>query len=455
MTRAQQSIIAQVLAVVAVVVTAFAAAWFITDAASSEDAAPAYPAPPAYVAAGATPSAAPSPTDVPAPAPAGVAEQLAAAAAAPQLGPRLLAEVVDVETGRVLYNQEAREPTSPASTAKLLTAAALLSVRTVTDTISTKIVAGADGQIVLVGGGDPTLSAAKRGDDPVYPGAARITDLADQLLEANVPVTGIVVDDSLFSGPKISPAWAPEDVPSFYASAITPVLVDGGRPHPADYYRSSHPDLDAGHALAAALGKPGLSVRRGTAPGGAAKLAEVSSAPLGTLIEQMLQQSDNVIAECLARQVAIAEHQPASFLGAATAVRTVLRRLHADPGGAMVDGSGLAERDKLSPAALVAVLRLAAGPEHPELHNLLAGLPIAGWSGTLAERYLTGPSHAAAGVVRAKTGTLSGVATLAGLVHTKSGHLFAFAFLADSVPSTYDADRALDALAARLASCGC
>jgi D-alanyl-D-alanine carboxypeptidase/D-alanyl-D-alanine-endopeptidase (penicillin-binding protein 4) len=58
-------------------------------------------------------------------------------------------------------------------------------------------------------------------------------------------------------------------------------------------------------------------------------------------------------------------------------------------------------------------------------------------------------------VVRAKTGTLSGVATLAGLVHTKSGHLFAFAFLADSVPSTYDADRALDALAARLASCGC
>jgi D-alanyl-D-alanine carboxypeptidase/D-alanyl-D-alanine-endopeptidase (penicillin-binding protein 4) len=133
----------------------------------------------------------------------------------------------------------------------------------------------------------------------------------------------------------------------------------------------------------------------------------------------------------------------------------VLRRLHADPGGAMVDGSGLAEKDQLSPAALVRVVRLAAGPDHPELHNLLVGLPIAGWSGTLAERYLTGSSHGAAGVVRAKTGTLSGVATLAGLVHDRSGRLLAFAFLADSVPSTYDADRALDALAARLASCGC
>jgi D-alanyl-D-alanine carboxypeptidase/D-alanyl-D-alanine-endopeptidase (penicillin-binding protein 4) len=455
MTRAQQSIIAQVLAAVVLLAGAFAAGWFITGAADADNAAPAYATPRVYVAAAATPSAAPEPSGVPMPAPAQVASTLAGALDAPQLGPHLLADVVDVASGRVLFNSDADVTAAPASTAKLLTATALLTVHKVTDTLATRVVGGADGRLVLVGGGDPTLSAAKRGTDPVYPGAARITDLADQIRAAHVPVRGIVVDDSLFSGPTVSPAWAPEDVPSLYASAITPVMVDGGRSTPGDYYRSARPDLDAGRALAAALGDPGLPVTRGTAPPGASTIAKVTSAPIGTLVEQMLQQSDNVIAECLARQVALAEHQPATFVGAAAAIRTVLRRLHADPGAGMVDGSGLAAKDRLSPGALVGVLRLAAGPGHPELHNVLAGLPVAGWSGTLADRYLSGSPHLAAGVVRAKTGTLGGVATLAGLVHDKSGRLLAFAFLADRVPSTYDADRALDVLTSRLAACGC
>jgi D-alanyl-D-alanine carboxypeptidase/D-alanyl-D-alanine-endopeptidase (penicillin-binding protein 4) len=169
----------------------------------------------------------------------------------------------------------------------------------------------------------------------------------------------------------------------------------------------------------------------------------------------MLQQSDNVIAECMARQVALAVHQPASFVGAAHAIRSVLQRLGTDPGSGLVDGSGLAAKDRLSPADLVGVLRLIAGQTRPALHNVLAGLPIAGWSGTLADRYLSGASRVAAGVVRAKTGTLTGVSTLAGLVHDQSGRLLVFAFMADGVPSTYDADRALDVLAAKLATCGC
>ncbi|MDT4915837.1 MAG: hypothetical protein QOH89_537 [Pseudonocardiales bacterium] len=455
MTRAQLLIIARILAVLALAAGALTAGWLITDAARGESSTPAYPLPGPYEAAAASPVAEPTPTDVPVPAPAQVAQLLAAAAEVPQLGPRLLARVVDVDTGQLLYNRTGTATAAPASTAKLLTVAALLAVRKVTDTIATKVVAGTDGRIVLVGGGDPTLSGARRGTAPMYPGAARITDLADQLRAANVSVRSIVVDDSLFTGPAISPAWAPEDVPSFYASAITPLLADGGRAHPNDYARTAQPDLDAARELAAALGKPGLPVAHGSAPAGAQVLARVSSAPIGTLVEQMLQQSDNVIAECMARQVALAEHQPASFAGAAQAVRAVLHRLGVAAPTGLVDGSGLAAKDRLSPATLVGVLRLAAGTEHPELHNLLAALPIAGWSGTLADRYLTGSSHAAAGVVRAKTGTLTGVATLAGLVHDKSGRLLAFAFLADRVPSTYDADRALDALAARLASCGC
>jgi len=454
-TRAQLLTALRVLAVVVLAAGAFAVAWFTTDANRSDKTAPVHKPPRAYVAAGATPTPGPAPAIGPIPLPDLVASALVNEVQSPQLGSRLLAQVVDVASGRVLYGLAPTATTAPASTAKLLTAAALLAVRKVTDRVATTVVAGPGGRIVLVGGGDPTLSGAPPGTAQVYPGAARLSDLAAQLRAANVSIHGIVVDDSLFSGPSISPAWAPEDVPSFYASAITPVLADGGKAHPADYGRSATPDLDAGHELAALLGRPGLPVTRGAAPASAQQLARVESAPIGTLVEQMLQQSDNVIAECMARQVALAEHQPASFLGAAHAVRTVLQRLGTDPGGGMVDGSGLAAKDRLSPAGLVGVLRLAAGPTRPALHRELAAMPIAGWSGTLADRYLSGPSRIAAGVVRAKTGTLSGVSTLAGVVHDKSGRLLAFAFLASGVPSTYDADRALDILAATLAACGC
>jgi D-alanyl-D-alanine carboxypeptidase/D-alanyl-D-alanine-endopeptidase (penicillin-binding protein 4) len=453
-TRVRLSIILRAAAVVVLAIGAFAVGWFATGAARDDNGTPAARTPRAYIAAGSTPTPGPSPTPGPLPRPALVASALGNAVQAPQLG-TLDAKVVDVTSGQVLYGRDPTTASAPASTAKLLTAAALLAVRKVTDRIATTVVAGSGGRIVLVGGGDPTLSGAKPGTAQLYPGAARLSDLASQVHAANVPIRRIVVDDSLFSGPSVSPAWAPEDVPSFYASAITPVLADGGKAHPDDYGRSATPDLDAGHELAALLGRPGIPVTRGTAPSGAKQLARVESAPIGTLVEQMLQQSDNVIAECMARQVAIAEHQPTSFLGAAHAVRTVLDRLGSDPGGGMVDGSGLAARDRLSPAGLVGVLRLISGAGHPALHNVLAGMPIAGWSGTLADRYLSGASRVAAGLVRAKTGTLGGVSTLAGFVHDKSGRLLAFAFLTRSVPSTYDADRALDVLVAKLAGCGC
>jgi D-alanyl-D-alanine carboxypeptidase/D-alanyl-D-alanine-endopeptidase (penicillin-binding protein 4) len=93
--------------------------------------------------------------------------------------------------------------------------------------------------------------------------------------------------------------------------------------------------------------------------------------------------------------------------------------------------------------------------DRPSLHPVLAGLPVAGWSGTLVDRYLAGRDRSGAGVVRAKTGTLTGVSALAGLVHDADGRLLVFAFDADRVRSTDAADAALDGLAAGLARCGC
>src|SRR5690242_8458067 len=150
MTRAQLLIIARVLAVVVAAAGAFAVAWFSTDAARGSDTASGPAVPGAYQAAAGTPTPAPAPSDVPVPTPALVAGALAKAIHAPALGPRVIAKVVDAASGQVLYAQDATATTAPASTAKLLTAAAVLAVRRVTDRITTKVVAGAGGRIVLV-----------------------------------------------------------------------------------------------------------------------------------------------------------------------------------------------------------------------------------------------------------------------------------------------------------------
>jgi D-alanyl-D-alanine carboxypeptidase/D-alanyl-D-alanine-endopeptidase (penicillin-binding protein 4) len=410
------------------------------------------PATPSTAAAGRPPRAA------------AVAAALAQAVGDPALGGRLLGQVVDGSTGAVLYNHLGRTPAAPASTAKLLTAAGLLALRAPTDRIRTKVVAGAAGTVVLVGGGDPTLTAAPAGQPGAYAGAARVSDLAAEvqraLARSHQAVQRIVVDDSLFTGPTISPDWAAEDVPSDYAGAITAVMTDGARAAPTDGIRSAEPDLAAGAELAAALKVPGAQVTRGRAPAAAKVLATVESPPLSDLIAQMLQTSDNVIADVLARQVAVASAKPTSFAGAAAAIRAALVGLGVDPGAGMRDGSGLAANDRVSAAALAGVLGLVVGPTHPALHAIVAALPVAAWSGTLANRYLPGSTGArGAGVVRAKTGTLTAVSSLAGLVHDADGRLLTFALVADQVApgveATRAAEAALDRIVAILAGCGC
>ena len=401
-----------------------------------------------------TPAAEPTPSAAAA-VPAEVAAALRAPLRAAGLGPRVRAEVVDVATGTSVLQRNAGVPAAPASTAKLLTAAAVLTTRGADYRIPTSVVAGAGGAVVLVGHGDPTLSGAGAGRPAVYPGAARLRDLAAAITRARVRPTRIVVDDSAFTGPSVSPYWAAEDVPSEYGAAITATMTDGGRATPSAVVRSAAPDLAAGAELAALLGRTTLPVTRGAAPAGARVLATVRSAPVSQLVAQMLTQSDNVIAECLGRQVALARGLPATFAGAAAGIRATVRTLGVDPGAGMRDASGLAAADRLTTHTLSDLLAVVATRRGGALGDVVAGLPVAAWSGSLASRYLAGSTHAAAGLVRAKTGTLTGVSALAGLVHDREGRLLAFAFIADGNTSTPLAEAALDALAARLATCRC
>ena len=88
---------------------------------------------------------------------------------------------------------------------------------------------------------------------------------------------------------------------------------------------------------------------------------------------------------------------------------------------------------------------------------MLAGLPVAGFTGSLSNRFADAESSLEAGDIRAKTGYLTGVVSLAGYLVDADGQALIFVVLADAVvpASTLDAQRIVDQVAARLAACGC
>jgi D-alanyl-D-alanine carboxypeptidase/D-alanyl-D-alanine-endopeptidase (penicillin-binding protein 4) len=396
--------------------------------------------------------------DAPAPDPAALEARLGPLLADPALGGGVSAEVVDVATGETVHGQDADSAATPASTAKLLTAVAALTTLDPAGTLETTVVEGAaPGEVVLVGTGDVTLSRAA--PSQLYPGAPTVADLARQVvaaLPAGTSVTRVVVDNSAFGGPLVAAGWGTGDAPSTYAAPVTATAVDGARVSPDSEARSGQPGLDAGAALADALGATGATIVLGDAPDGARTLATVQSAPVVRLVEQMLSLSDNMLAESLARQVAIARGEPASFEGGARAVLAALEEAGLDVGGVtLADGSGLSRLDTAPASLLAGIVARAADGSIPGTAALLSGLPVAGYDGTLFDRgdddVATAP-----GTVRAKTGTLDGVHALAGTVLTADGRLLAFAFVADdAVGGEVAAEAALDEAAAELARCGC
>ncbi|GAB2928309.1 D-alanyl-D-alanine carboxypeptidase/D-alanyl-D-alanine-endopeptidase [Rhodococcus aerolatus] len=395
------------------------------------------------------------PAAAPVPAPAALAGVLDPLAASPALG-ELSGQVADAATGQVLWSRAPDVPQTPASTAKLLTVAAALWTLPVDHTVATRVVAGADpGQVVLVGGGDVTLTGEPAGTPGSYDGAPRLDDLVAAVRAARgpqaPPVTSVLVDTSAWSGPTEADGWFDADVAGGYIAPMEPVMLDAAREDPAggDSARSATPALDVGRALASRLGAAPDVAATGTAPAGAALLGEVRSAPLVTRLDQLVRDSDNVLAEAVGREVAVARAQPASFTGATTAVLDTLREHGIDPTGVtLADTSGLSVRDRVPPRVLDAIVTAAAGPGDPALADLVSFLPVAAASGTLADRF----PAAGAGWVRAKTGTLTGVNSLAGTVTDVDGRLLTFALMSTGVDG---ARPALDALAAALRGCGC
>ncbi|ABL06237.1 D-alanyl-D-alanine carboxypeptidase/D-alanyl-D-alanine-endopeptidase [Mycobacterium ulcerans] len=388
-----------------------------------------------------------------------MAAALAQAAADPNLG-KLGGRVSDALTGQVLWQQLDDVPLVPASTSKVLTATAALLTLDRQARISTRVVAGSpsgQGSVVLVGAGDPTLSAAPPGVETWYRGAARISDLVDQIRRSGMTPTSVQVDISAFTGPTMAPGWDPSDVGNGDIAPIEAAMIDAGRVQPTtvNSRRSLTPALDAGCELARALGLDPATVSIASAPAGARQLAVVQSAPLIERLSQMMNASDNVMAECIAREVAAAINRPRSFSGAVDAVTTRLNTALINTTGAgLVDSSGLSVDDRLTARTLDDAIQAAAGPDQPALRPLLDLLPIASGSGTLGERFLDRATNLGpAGWLRAKTGSLTAINSLVGVVTDSSGRVLTFAFISnDAGPNGRNA---MDALATTLWSCGC
>ena len=443
------------VAVLLLVAAVVGVAGVLTTGNSTSDAQAVKPAP---AAATAQPGILPVADSATKPTPDRLAATLAPLVADPNLG-ALTGRITDAITGAQLWAQGADMPMQPASTNKVLTTAAALLALDRDARLTTRVMAsGQPGVVVLKGGGDPTLSAAPAGQDTWYKHAARISDLADQVRRSGIDVTAVQVDISAYSGPTMAPGWDPADIDGGDIAPLEAVMLDGGRTQPVsvESRRSTTPARDAGRALAVALKVDPATVTvlpAGTPSG--QEIASVQSPPLIERLRQMMNESDNVMAESIGREVAAEQNRPQSFDGAVQAVLSQLDKAKIDTGNArLLDSSGLSVDDRLTAETLDGVVNAAAGSDQPNLRPLLDLLPIAGGSGTLSNRYLdTDAGRAAAGYLRAKTGSLTATNSLAGIVTDASGRVLTFAFISNNAGPT--GRTAIDALAAVLRSCGC
>lgn len=371
------------------------------------------------------------------------------------LGGNVGAMVMDAATGATLFSSRSTAALTPASTTKIVTGVAALAALGPDARLATRVVTGrTKDTIILVGGGDPTLAGPKAADRG-YPRPASLAALASRTAKAlkasGATKVTLAYDDSLFSGPRTAQGWKPNYVPEGTVAPVTALMHDVGRVDPRARERWPHPSRATAVAFASLLRRQGItvasSVREAKASASAQDVAQVESPPVYQLVERMLTESDNDLAEALAHHVAIKQGLPGTFAGGARATMRVLAELGVDKGVRVYDGSGLSTANRITPQALSRLLALAASPEQPGLHTAISGLPVAGFTGTLDDRYANAGSAAGAGLVRAKTGSLSGVNTLAGITRTAEGRMITFAFMADRVPAPDPAIAALDRLA--------
>ncbi|MFD4642466.1 D-alanyl-D-alanine carboxypeptidase/D-alanyl-D-alanine-endopeptidase [Lentzea sp. NPDC058436] len=416
--------------------------------------------------------------------------------------------VRDANSGEVIYTRQSSRRSQVASNLKLLTTTTALDLlgpdyRWKTELVSggTKSGSTLNGDLVLRGGGDPTMSRL------------RYQQLADSLKASGVTTVNgaLLIDDTKFDATPYGSGWAWDDEPFSYSaetSALTlspdakfsagtvVVRVKPGAAAGAPAVVTTEPANDHVQIVSTAttggggvvverehgtnrifvsgsttvettklstvkdptglvtsvfqkaLQASGITVtgevRRQKAPAGAAVLATDTSMKLSELIVPLLKDSNNMLAEVLVKSAG------GSFTNGVNQLSTKWSGLGVDPNAVEIfDGSGMSRLDQFSPDDLTSVLVKAK--TKPWFAAWQASLPVAGVDGTLVNRMKNTP---AAGNVKAKTGSLSGVSGLSGYVTTQAGRELVFSVVQNNV-LLFNSPRAIeDRIAVRLASEG-
>ncbi|CAI8390653.1 MAG: D-alanyl-D-alanine carboxypeptidase [Acidimicrobiales bacterium AG-410-I20] len=360
-----------------------------------------------------------------------------------------------VEGGEIRYEHRSSSALIPASTQKLITAVAALEEFGTDYTFKTQVFAQSessdgviDGNVWLVGGGDPLLMTSDYAERylDVFP-YTDLEDLAEQLIEGGInTITGAVIGDETYfnqirwveSWPERFRAGAQNQTGPLSALSVNDGFVNWDAENtanslnipaaePAQFAAALFDDLLEERAV-----RIFQSAYADELPIDAIiKLGEVESPPVSELVKQMLQTSDNTTAEILVKALGAHSGSDGSTNSGRQVIEEIVASLATDASSlAVFDGSGLDPANRVSCSTLVELLQ-----DEKFSSDLRTGLAVAGESGTLRNR-LVGSS--AEGRLFGKTGTLNDVKSLAGIVYTLEDRTLTFALISNADPMPSD-----------------
>ena len=384
-----------------------------------------------------------------APGPPGFVEAISAALTDPRFESATVGLAVWVEGAGMVVNHNADVAMRPGSVEKLLVAWGAYGVIGPAATLTTEVRADGEvdghvlrGNLVLVGGGDPSLRST---------GPHSIDRLAAMVRAQGVTeVTGdLVADESRFDDARKAPGWTERHVPLF-VGPVSALAVDGNYLR-ADPEYVTNPAAGNLAEFRAALQRRGVTVtggdRMGAAPEPAPALAAVDSAPVAQLVRHMMMNSDNFYAEMLLKEVGRRALGKGTLENGVAAVRERAAGAGVVLTGRAADGSGLSRDDSRPPREWAELL--VAARDQPWFDNLLGGLPLAGRTGTLLNRFLGTPGEAN---VRAKTGSVRATRALSGYLTTAGGRQVVFSLVVNADPLPAAVIGAIDGLVSSMAA---
>lgn len=327
--------------------------------------------------------------------------------------------VWDLDGDSAFYYHNHRQRMRPASTMKLMTAVTALDLYGGNHPFTTELrsrgtISGRTlyGDLICVGGMDPAFDG---GDLQVF---------VDRIRSAGIDtICGrIVADRSMKDTLLLGEGWCWDDD----NPCLSPLLVSR-----KDNFlqRFTHELQSAGIVVVDTI------INKNSLPEGESWGGASLSHSFDQILTRMMKQSDNLYAECMFYHNALAQARPATQKNARTAVRRLIQKLGYDPAQYYVaDGSGLSLYNYVSPELMVSALRYAWRDEVIRQH-LQPSLPLAGVDGTLKDRMQKSKAYRN---VRAKTGTLTGISSLAGYLTAANGHQFAFCIINQGVVKAKD-----------------